>query len=141
MVRRNSIMNKTLWVLQILLGLFFALASGAPKLLLPIESLPMPIPIAPAVLKTIGVLEVLGGLGVILPALTRIPPLLTPLAAVGLTLTALGGATYQVMAGETGNAIFAIVIALLSAFVAYGRWRLVPHRARAISNGASADSA
>jgi uncharacterized membrane protein YphA (DoxX/SURF4 family) len=133
-------MNKVLWTLQILLGLFFVLASGAPKLFLPIEALPMPIPIPPAALKLIGTLEVLGGLGVMLPGLTRIQPGLAPLAALGLTLTAIGGAIYQLMAGELGNAIFALIIALLCAVVAYGRWQLVPHRARSSANDANARS-
>ena len=133
-------MNKVLWALQIFLGLFFVLASGAPKLFLPIEALPMPIPIAPNVLKLIGVLEVLGGLGMILPGLTRIQPGLAPLAALGLTLVALGGATYQFMAGQPESCVFAIVIALLCAFIAYGRWQLVPHRGRTSANGASARS-
>jgi len=71
---------------------------------------------------------VLGGLGLVLPGLTRIRPGLTPLAAAGLALVALGGAGYQIMAGQPESSIFAAAIALLCAFVAYGRWRLVPHR-------------
>ena len=131
-------MNKLLWTLQIFWGLFFALASGAPKLFLPIDALPMPIPIAEPVLKTIGLLEVLGGLGIILPGVTRMYPWLTPLAALGLTLTALGGATYQMMANQTGNAVFAVVVALFCAFIAYGRWKVLPHRGRASVNEATA---
>ena len=131
-------MNKLLWTLQIFWGLFFALASGAPKLFLPIDSLPMPVPISEPVLKTIGILEVLGGLGVMLPGVTRMHTWLTPLAALGLTLTALGGATYQFMANQPGNAVFAIVVALFCAFIAYGRWNLLPHRDRSTANDASA---
>jgi hypothetical protein len=130
-------MSKLLWTLQIFWGLFFLLASGAPKLFLPIDSLPMPIPISEPVLKTIGILEVLGGLGIILPGVTRMYTWLTPLAALGLTLTALGGATYQMMANEPGNAVFALVVALLCAFIAYGRWKLLPHRDRSRVNAAS----
>jgi hypothetical protein len=131
-------MNKLLWTLQIFWGLFFVLASGAPKLFLPIDALPMPIPIAEPVLKTIGVLEVLGGLGIILPGVTRKYTWLTPLAALGLTLTALGGATYQTMANEPGNTVFAIVVALFCAFIAYSRWKVLPHRSRPSVNGATA---
>ena len=123
-------MNVGLWVLQVLLGLFFALASGVPKLLVPIEQLPMPIPIPGPLLTFIGVAEILGGLGLILPGLLKIRPGLTPLAAAGLALVAIGGTAYQLAAGEPGNAAFAVVIALLCAFVGYGRWQLVPHRGR-----------
>jgi len=123
-------MNRALWTLQVFLGLFFALASGAPKLILPLDSLPMPIPLPQAFITFIGVAEVLGGLGLILPGVTRIRPGLTPLAAVGLTLVATGGMGYQLAAGEPGNAVFAVVIALLCAFIAYGRWRLAPIQPR-----------
>jgi DoxX-like protein len=136
--RRRSVMNKILWTLQILLGLFFALASGAPKLLLPIESLPMPIPIPEPMLKLIGVAEVLGGLGLILPGLTHIKPGLTPLAAACLVLLTVCATIYQLMSGQPESAIFAAVIGLLCAFVAYGRWRLVPLQGRA-STGATAN--
>ena len=124
-------MNVALWVLQVLLGLFMVLASAAPKLLLPADALPMPIPIPGPVLTFIGVAELLGGLGLILPGLLKIRPGLTPLAAAGLAMVATGGAVYQVMAGEPGNAVFAVVFALLFTFIAYGRWQIVPHRGRA----------
>jgi hypothetical protein len=121
-------MNRVLWILQVLMGLFFALASGAPKLLLPADALPMPIPLPAWFMTFTGICEVLGGLGLILPGLLRIKVGLTPLAAAGLTLVAIGGAVYQVAAGEPGNAVFALVFALISGFIAYGRWMLVPLR-------------
>ena len=123
-------MNVGLWVLQIFLGLFMAVASGLPKLIIPIEQLPMPIPVPGPLLTFIGVAEIAGGLGLILPGLFKIRPGLTPLAAAGLSLIAIGGMAYQIAAGEPGNAVFALVIAVLCAFVGYGRWQLVPHRAR-----------
>jgi hypothetical protein len=123
--------NIALWTVQVLLGLFFALGSGAPKLLLPADMMPMPIPLPAWFMTFTGVAEILGGLGLILPGWLRIQPGLTPLAAAGLALVALGGAIYQVMAGEPGNAMFALVFVALCVFVGYGRWQLVPHRARA----------
>ena len=119
-------MNRVLWTLQVLLGLFFALASGAPKLLLPPEALPMPIPLPHPLMLFIGTAEVLGGLGLILPGLLRIRPGLTPLAAAGLVLVTIGGTIYQLVAGQLESVGFAIGLGLLAAFVAYGRWRLVP---------------
>jgi hypothetical protein len=73
-----------LWTVQGLLALFFALASGAPKLILPADALPMPIPLPHALILFIGVCEVAGALGLILPGLLRVRPGLTPLAAAGL---------------------------------------------------------
>ena len=123
-------MNVGLWVLQILLGLFMAVASGLPKLIVPIEMLPMPIPIPGPLLVFIGVAEIAGGLGLILPGLLKLRPGLTPLAAAGLGLVAIGGMAYQLAAGEPGNAVFALAIAVLCALVGYGRWQVAPHRAR-----------
>jgi len=127
-------MNRALWIVQGLLGLFFALASGAPKLFLPLETLPMPIPLPGPFVRFIGVAEVLGGLGLVLPGLMRIQPGLTPLAAAGLALVTIGATAYQLAAGQVGSALFAVVVGLLCAFVAYGRWRLVPHRERSRSS-------
>ena len=125
-------MNRALWTVQVLLALFFALASGAPKLLLPPETLPeMPIPLPCAFVLFIGVAEVAGALGLILPGLLKIKPGLTPLAALGLVLITLGATGYWLLAGDAlGNAAFAFVMSLICAFVAYGRSRLVPHRER-----------
>ena len=127
-------MNRALWILQGLLGLFFVLASGAPKLLLDLSDIPMPIPLPYPFLIFIGVAEVAGGLGLILPGLFRIQTGLTPLAAGGLVLVTIGATVYQLAAGEPGNAVFAAVMALLCAFVGYGRWKLVPHRTSTTSS-------
>jgi hypothetical protein len=124
-------MNRALWIVQGLLGLFFTLASGAPKLLLPLETLPMPIPLPGPFILFIGVAEVLGGLGLILPGLLRIRPELTPLAAAGLVLVTIGATVYNLAAGQPESAVFAVVVGLLCAFVAYGRWKLAPHRGSA----------
>jgi hypothetical protein len=126
-------MNRALWTVQVLLALFFALASGAPKLLLPPETLPeMPIPLPRAFILFIGVAELAGALGLILPALLKIKPGLTPLAAAGLVLITVGATGYWLLAGDAlGNAAFAAGMALICAFVAYGRSQLVPHRERA----------
>jgi hypothetical protein len=125
-------MNRTLWVIQWLLALFFGLASAVPKLFLPPEMLPpMPIPIPRALTIAIGLCELAGALGLILPGLTRVRPGLTPLAAAGLTLVSIGGAAYQIASGEIGNAVFALVLGAISAFVGYGRWQIAPLRAKA----------
>ena len=132
-------MNVGLWVLQVLLALFFGLASAVPKLFLPADMLPpMPIPLPAGLILFIGVAELAGALGLILPGALKIQTWLTPLAAAGLGLVALGGMGYQIASGEPGNAVFAVVIAALCEFVAYGRWQLAPHRERSQSDAARA---
>jgi hypothetical protein len=120
-------MSYALWIVQGLLALFFILGSGAPKLFLAAETLPMPIPLPGWFVLFIGVAEVLAGLGLILPGLLHIRPGLTPLAAAGLMLITSGATVYQLAAGQVGSALFALVAGLLCAFIAHGRWRLAPH--------------
>ena len=125
--------DRLLWTTQILLALFFAGASGAPKLLLPADQLPMPLPLSQGFLWFIGTREVLGALGLILPGLTRVQPRLTILAAACLTVLTICAAVYQVMGGQPANALFALVIGALAATVAYGRTRIQLPARRTIS--------
>ena len=121
-------MNYALWIVQGLLALLFLFAGGM-KLVVPVEQMgPMPVPLPGPFLVFIGVAEVLGALGLILPGLTRIRPGLTPLAAVGLLIIMIGGTVVTLAGGATASAAIPLVVGLLTAFVAYGRWRLVPHR-------------
>jgi hypothetical protein len=119
-------LNIALWTIQILLALFFAGASGAPKFFLPDELLAMPIVLPRAFLVFIGTAEVLGALGLILPGVTRVRSGLTPLAAACLVVLTICAAVYQVLGHQPANAVFALIIGLVAAFVAYGRWRLAP---------------
>ena len=73
----------------------------------------------------IGVCEVLGGLGLILPGLLHIKPGLTPLAAAGLVIIMIGAVVVSLPMG-LAMALLPLVAGLLAAFVAYGRWRLAP---------------
>ncbi|MFN8533407.1 MAG: DoxX family protein [Dehalococcoidia bacterium] len=125
MPNRKAI-SAALWVLQVFLALFFALVSGAPKLILPIDQIPMPIPLPAAFLAFIGVAEILGALGLVLPGLLRIRPGLTPLAAACLVLLTICATIYQLLGRQPESAVFAAGMGLLCAVVAYGRWRLVP---------------
>ena len=75
--------------------------------------------------RFIGVVEVLGALGLILPGLLRIRPGLTPLAAAGLVIIMIGATVLTLVADGVAPALIPLVVGLLSAFVAYGRWRLV----------------
>jgi hypothetical protein len=84
-----------------------------------------------ALLLFISVAEVLGGVGLVLPTLTGIRPGLTPLAAAGLVIIMAGATVLTatgVGGGDPGGAVVPLVLGLLAAFVAYGRWRLVARR-------------
>jgi hypothetical protein len=74
------------------------------------------------------VAEVLGALGLVLPGLLRIRPGLTPLAAAGLLIIMIGATVVSLVGGMVAVALMNVVVALLAAFVAYGRWRLAPYR-------------
>ena len=120
-------MNRTLWVLQILLAALF-LFSGAAKFFAPAEQMTQGMPpwMSISFLYFIGVCELLGAIGLILPGLLHIKPGLTPLAAACLTIIVIGATVVTVMAGMIVTALIPLVTAVFAAFVAYGRWRLAP---------------
>jgi len=114
-----------LWIVQGLLAALFLFA-GCVKLVLPLEKLAGPVELPGPFLRFIGVAEVLGGIGLILPGLLRIRPGLTPLAAAGLVIIMIGATAITLMVGDVTTALVSLVVGLLAAFVAYGRWRLAP---------------
>lgn len=114
-----------LWVIQGLLALVFLFAGGV-KLVLPIEALTAQSPLPGLFLRFVGAAEVLGAIGLILPGLTRIRTELTPLAAAGLVVIMAGATVFTLIVGGVAPALIPLVVGLLSAFVAYARWRLVP---------------
>jgi hypothetical protein len=120
-------MNRALWVVQGLLAALFLFAGGM-KLVLPIEALKGPVELPGLFLRFIGVVEVLGALGLILPSMLRIRPRLTPLAAAGLVIVMIGAVaiTLQGGPGAAAMAVVPLVVGLLAVFIAYGRWRLAP---------------
>jgi DoxX-like family len=120
-------MTYALWIVQGLLALLFLFAGGM-KLVMPIEALTQQTPLPGLFLRFIAVAEVLGAVGLILPGLLRIRPDLTPLAAVGLVIIMIGATALTLAGGDVVPALMPLVVGLLSAFVAYGRWRLAPHR-------------
>ena len=120
-------MNVALWIVQGLLAALFLFAGGA-KLVMSLDQMAGPVALPGWFLRFIGVAEVLGALGLILPGLLRIRPGLTPLAAAGLVIIMLGATAIGLVGGMVVVALMNVVVALLAAFVAYGRWRLAPHR-------------
>jgi hypothetical protein len=127
-------MSQALWIVQGLLALLFLFAGGT-KLVMPIEAMTgqMTVPLPGLFLRFIGVAEILGGLGLILPGLLRIRPGLTSLAAAGLAIIMIGAVAVTLAGGDRAPALIPLAVGLLAAFVAYGRWRLAPHRAHGVS--------
>jgi uncharacterized membrane protein YphA (DoxX/SURF4 family) len=76
----------------------------------------------PASIKWVGVAEILGAIGLILPAVLHIAPILVPLAAVGLILVMIGAAAVHARRHELPNVAICVVLLLLAAFVAWGRF-------------------
>ena len=120
-------MTYALWIAQALLAALFLFAGGM-KLVVPIEAMTdqMPIALPGLFLRFIGLCEVLGAIGLILPSLLRIRPRLTPLAASGLVIIMLGAVGITLTTGEAAAAVVPLVVGLLCTFVAYGRTRLAP---------------
>ncbi|HEU4713977.1 MAG TPA: DoxX family protein [Pyrinomonadaceae bacterium] len=124
-------MNILLWVLQILLAMLFLFAGGT-KLVLPIQMLtdmgsPNAIVLPGLFIRFIGVCEVLGALGLVLPGVFKTRQYLTPLAAVGLMIIMIGAMVVTAMGDGLKMALIPFVYLLLLGFIAYGRWRLRPH--------------
>ncbi|WP_459545652.1 DoxX family protein [Nocardia sp. X0981] len=116
--RPAKIRNRVLWTLQILLGLFFIIASGGPKLVIPhiltenaVENLTIPF----GLLVFIGVAEVAGGIGLMVPRLSAA-------AAAGLSvLTVLAAGTQAFLVDKPSMAIFPLVLAAIFAWITYER--------------------
>ena len=113
-------MNYALWIVQGLLAIVF-LFSGGMKLVLPIEAMTRQMPLPGLFLRFIGVAEVLGAIGLILPGLLRIRRGLTPLAAAGLVTIMIGATALTWGNVGVAPALMPLAVGLLAAFVAYGR--------------------
>jgi uncharacterized membrane protein len=127
-------MNALLWVLQILFGLYF-LAVGVLHFILP-EGLPELMGWMYELPETlhviVGIAEIAGGIGLILPAVTGVLPGLVSWAALGLAVVMVGAAIWHAGRGETAQIGLNVVNAVILLFIAYGRSRLRPLQPRAV---------
>jgi len=120
--------HRVLWILQWLLGLFY-IAFGITHFMVPDglpEQLSWMYDLTDTEHAVAGTAEILGGLGLILPALTRIRPGLTSLAAGGLMAVMVGAAVFHFGREEWVNIGVNAVLFVLLGYVAYGRWQLAP---------------
>jgi uncharacterized membrane protein YphA (DoxX/SURF4 family) len=123
-------MNIALWILQVLLAAQFLfhgwLFLSPPANLVDI----MNANFSPAFRIFLGIAEVLAGVALIFPGITRMMPWATPLAAAGLMIVSGSASVFHLTRGETGSAITTAVLFIITAFVAYMRWRVKPLSAR-----------
>src|SRR5918995_3176038 len=124
-------MNLTLWIVAGLLAVVYLISGG--KLIMPKEKIAALTPSARWVedfsagsVKAIGALEVLGAVGLILPALLDIAPVLVPLAALGLALIMTGAAIVEFRRQEFKHVLVNLTYLALAVFVAWGRFILEP---------------
>jgi uncharacterized membrane protein len=124
--------NVVLWVLQWVFGIYFV-AIGVMHFVVP-DGLPEMMEWMYELNDTmhviIGIAEILGGLGLILPSVTRIRPELTVYAAAGLVLVMAGAVVYHAARGEGASIVNNVAIGGLVAFIGYGRWKLHPIQPR-----------
>ncbi len=122
-------MNAVLWVIQTLLALVFIM-TGLMKLTQPKEKLAARMKwtedASQPVVRAIGAVEILGGVGVILPYLTGILPWLTPLAAAGLVLTMIGASLTHIRLKEYSHIGLTALLLVLALLVAVGRFGIMP---------------
>jgi uncharacterized membrane protein YphA (DoxX/SURF4 family) len=120
----SKALHVTLWVAQLILATSFIWA-GLMKLFQPIEKLSemwlwtSQVPFA--LLKFTGIVDLLGGIGLILPSLLRIKPKLTPLTAVAIIVLMVCASIFHISRGEASQIGANIVFAIIAAFIAWGR--------------------
>jgi putative oxidoreductase len=115
-----------LWSAQIVLAVVFALAGGM-KVSMPAADLAKTAPGFPlGFLRFIGIAELAGAIGIILPALTRIAPVLTPLASSGFVIVMASAGVLHLVRGQFGEFAVVVVLGALAYFVAWSRFKRAP---------------
>ena len=126
---RSRVIPVLLWLAQALLAAAFLLVGWThafAPISVAIARAPWVASLPVALVRFIGVVELAGGLGVLLPAATRIRPALTPLAAAGLATVMLLAIPFHVLRGESREIVINLVLGAIAAFVAWGRARRAP---------------
>jgi len=126
-------MNITLWIMQVLLAAVFAahgwmLVSPPPELLDIINE-----EMGVGFRYTLGIAEILGAVGILLPGITRILPWLTEVSAASFAFVSVSATIWHVLRGETSSAAITAGLVVLTTLVAYGRWRVRPIRPKQVA--------
>ena len=125
-------MNVLLWILQLLLAAAF-LAHGLLFLFPPASMLELMKPIPTPFRLFLGVAEVLAGVGLTLPGITRIQPWLVSLAAAGIMMIMVGATIFHLRRGEVSSAITTLILLAMASYVAYMRWKVKPILPRTVA--------
>ena len=121
-------MNVVLWIAHVLRALMF-LIHGRTMVQPPAQvqaGMSYVQDLSPGLRRFISVVEILASIGLVLPPLVNIAPILAPIAAAGLVIVMLLAAAYHVPRRERPNIVLNLGLAPLALFVAYGRCVLVP---------------
>jgi len=121
-------MNTGLWGVQVVLAAMFLMAGVTKGFQYERAkaSLPWVKDVTKGLVTFIGISELLGGVGLLLPATAGLFPWLTPLAATGIALIMVLAAGFHARRGETHGIVLNLVLLVLAVFVAYGRWFIRP---------------
>jgi uncharacterized membrane protein len=134
METKNKTLHIVLWIVQGLLAVMFLMA-GFMKSFTPIEKLAESLPwvkeFSPALVRFIGISELLGALGLILPSMLRIKPQLTPVAALGILIIMVLATGFHLMRAENEALPITVIIGALALFVAWGRYKKLPIQPKA----------
>jgi hypothetical protein len=125
-------MNVLLWVLQFLLAAAF-LAHGLFFLFPPAAMVELLKPIPTTFRLFLGVAEVLAAIGLTLPGITRIQPLLISCAAAGVMVVMISATIFHLSRGELGSAFTTAILLVMATFVAYMRWKVKPILPRTVA--------
>ncbi len=132
--KNNKTLNIALWVAQVLLAAMFLMA-GVMKSTQPIEQLGTSLPwvndVSSGLVRFIGISELLGGIGLLLPALLRIKPIFTPLAALGLFIIMVLAFIYHISNAEYQALGINLILGAIAVFIAWGRYKKAPIQPKA----------
>lgn len=127
--KSSKVLIISLWVAQSVLAAMYIMA-GSMKSFQPIESLSAMLPwvssTPPELVRFIGISELAGGIGLLLPAILRIKPVLTPIAATGLVVVQVLAIFFHISRGESSVLGMNIILVAIAAFVAWGRFKKAP---------------
>ena len=128
-IQKSKAMNITLWIAQSILAAMFLMA-GIMKFITPVEAQQSQMEwakhVSGGLIYFIGIMEILGALGLLLPSILKIMPRLTPWAAIGLAIVMVLALFLNVSIGETKAIGFLSLIIVIALFIAWGRFKKVP---------------
>lgn len=129
MENKSKVLNIFLWVLQVLLAGMMLMAAYM-KLTMSVSRLAAIYPwtgqVPAGIVRSIGVVDALGGLGLVLPVLLRVKPVLTVWAAGGILLLMLCAIVFHVSRGEVSVIGFNVGVIVVAGMIVWGRWRRAP---------------